>query len=171
MWIKMKMEEYEYEYINGNIVLIPQEDKNRREKEEKRKREEERKRYNKKLDENRKYNRKATSQVIGVALLLGIISITLSSRNYVIQKKLIVINSEISSINEINEAMQIQLSKQSALQSIASNAEDLGMRVATKDDMVSLDLSQNYFEKLEATEDIKDESKNGFFSKIMDVLF
>ena len=37
--------------------------------------------------------------------------------------------------------------------------------------MVSLDLSQNYFEKLEATEDIKDESKNGFFSKIMDVLF
>ena len=171
MWIKMKMEEYEYVYINGNVVLIPQEDKNRREKEEKRKREEERKRYNKKLDENRKYNRKATSQVIGVALLLGIISITLSSRNYVIQKKLIVINSEISSINEINEAMQIQLSKQSALQSIASNAEDLGMRVATKDDMVSLDLSQNYFEKLEATEDIKDESKNGFFSKIMDVLF
>lgn len=167
----MKMEEYEYEYINGNVVLIPQEDKNRREKEEERKREEERKKYNRKIDENRKYNRKATSQIIGVALLLGIISITLSSRNYVIQKKLIVINSEISSINEINEAMQIQLSKQSALQSISSNAENLGMRVATKDDMVSLDLSQNYFEKLEATEDIKDESKNGFFSKIMDVLF
>ncbi|MDY4077364.1 MAG: hypothetical protein SOY42_01025 [Clostridium sp.] len=165
----MKMEEYEY--INGNIVLIPQEERNKKEEEEKRKREEERKRYNKKLDENRKYNRKATSQIIGVALLLGIISITLSSRNYVIQKKLIVINSEISSINEINEAMQIELSKQSALQSIASNAEDLGMKVATKDDMVSLDLSQNYFEKLEKAKDIKDESENGFFSKIMDVLF
>ncbi len=165
----MKMEEYEY--INGNIVLIPQEERNKREEEEKRKREEERKNYNRKLKENIRYNRKATFQIIGVALLLGVVSITFSSKNYVIQKKLIVINSEISSINEINEAMQIQLSKQSALQSIASNAEDLGMRVATKDDMVSLDLSQNYFEKLEATEDIKDESKNGFFSKIMDVLF
>ena len=169
MWIKMKMEEYEY--INGNIVLIPQEERNKREEEEKRKREEERKNYNRKLKENIRYNRKATFQIIGVALLLGVVSITFSSKNYVMQKKLIAINSEISSINEINEAMQIQLSKQSALQSIASNAENLEMRVATKDDMVSLDLSQNYFEKLEKAEDIKDESKNGFFSKIMDVLF
>lgn len=165
----MKMEEYEY--INGSIVSMPQEERNKREEESKRKREEERKRYNKKLKENRQFNRKVTLQIIALALFLGIISITLSSRNYVMQKKLIAINSEISSVNESNEAMQIQLSKQSALQSIASNAENLGMKVATKDDMVSLDLSQNYFEKLEKAKDIKDESKNGFFSKIMDVLF
>ena len=169
MWIKMKIEEYEY--INGNIVSMPQEEKNRREEEEKRKREEEKKRYNKKLKENRQYNRKVTLQIIGIASLLGIISIALSSRNYVMQKKLIAINSEINSINESNEAMQIELSKQSSLQSIASNAEILGMRPATKEDMVSLDLSQNYFEKLEVAKDTQDENKNGFFSKIIDVLF
>ena len=97
MWIKMKIEEYEY--INGNIVSMPQEEKNRREEEEKRKREEEKKRYNKKLKENRQYNRKVTLQIIGIASLLGIISIALSSRNYVMQKKLIAINSEINSID------------------------------------------------------------------------
>ena len=87
------------------------------------------------------------------------------------QKNLIAINSEIDSIEEENEAMEIQLSKQSALLSIASKAETLGMRAATKEDMVSLDLSQNYFEKLEVAKNAKDESKSGFFSKIMDVLF
>ena len=165
----MKMEEYEY--INGSIVSMPQEEREKRDEEAKRKREEERKRYNKKLKENRKYNRKAASQIIAAALLLGIISITLSSRNYVMQKNLISINSDIESISESNEALQIELSKQSALLNIQSNAEKLGMRAATKDDVVNLDLTENYFSKLEAAKDVKDESKNGFFSKIMDVLF
>ena len=165
----MKMEEYEY--INGNIVSIPKEEKNKREEEARKKREEEKRKYNKRLRENKKYNRKATSQIIIVALLLGIVSIALSSKNYVMQKNLIAINSEINLIEEENEAMQIQLSKQSALLSIASNAEALGMRAATKEDMVSLDLSQNYFEKLEVAKNTKDEGKSGFFSKIMDVLF
>ncbi len=165
----MKMEEYEY--INGNIVSMPKEERNKREEEARKKREEEKKRYNKRLRENKKYNRKATSQIIVIALLLGIVSIALSSKNYVMQKNLIAINSEIDSIEEENEAMEIQLSKQSALLSIASKAEALGMRAATKEDMVTLDLSQNYFEKLEVAKNAKDESKSGFFSKIMDVLF
>ena len=164
MWIKMKMEEYEY--INGNIVSMPKEERDKREEEARKKRKEEKKKYNKRLRENKKY-----SQIIVIALLLGIVSIALSSKNYVMQKNLIAINSEIDSIEEENEAMEIQLSKQSALLSIASKAETLGMRAATKEDMVSLDLSQNYFEKLEVAKNAKDESKSGFFSKIMDVLF
>ena len=165
----MKMEEYEY--INGNIVSMPKEERNKREEEARKKREEEKKRYNKRLRENKKYNRKATSQIIVIALLLGIVSIALSSKNYVMQKNLIAINSEIDSIEEENEAMEIQLSKQSALLSIASKAETLGMRAATKEDMVTLDLSQNYFEKLEVVKNAKDKNKSGIFSKIMDVLF
>ena len=165
----MKMEEYEY--INGNIVSMPKEERDKREEEARKKRKEEKKKYNKRLRENKKYNRKATSQIIVIALLLGIVSIALSSKNYVMKKNLIAINSEIDSIEEENEAMEIQLSKQSALLSIASKAETLGMRAATKEDMVSLDLSQNYFEKLEVAKNAKDESKSGFFSKIMDVLF
>ena len=36
MWIKMKMEEYEY--INGNIVSMPKEERDKREEEARKKR-------------------------------------------------------------------------------------------------------------------------------------
>ena len=40
----MKMEEYEY--INGNIVSMPKEERDKREEEARKKREEEKKKYN-----------------------------------------------------------------------------------------------------------------------------
>ena len=44
------------------------------------------------------------------------------------------------------------------------------MVVATKDEMLQMDLSGNYFEDLENDETNAKDNKSGLFSKIMDAL-
>ncbi len=166
----MKMEMEEFEYINGSIVAAPKEENRRKLEEEKRKREEEERKRRKRLHEISKYNRKCATQIILISLVLGIITVALSSNNYSMQKKLHAINSQIDNVTEINEDLQIQLLKYSSLQDIENNAIELGMRIATKEDIVTLDLSKNYFQELEDSANKQEEPKKGFFSKLMDVL-
>lgn len=166
----MKMEMEEFEYINGSIVATPKEEKRRKLEEEKRRREEEERKKRKRLHESSKYNRKCAMQIILISLILGVVTVTLSTNNYSMQKKLYTINSQIDNVTELNEDLQIQLLKYSSLQDIENNGIGLGMRIATKEDTVTLDLSNNYFQKLEDSVNKQEESKKGFFSKLMDVL-
>lgn len=166
----MKMEIEEFEYINGSIVATPKEEKRIKVEEEKRKREEEERKKRKRLHEISKYNRKCAIQIILISLVFGMVTVTLSSNNYIMQKKLHAINSQIDNVTELNEDLQIQLLKYSSLQDIENNAIELGMRIATKEDIVTLDLSKNYFQQLEDSSNKQEESKKGFFSKLMDVL-
>lgn len=166
----MKMEIEEFEYINGSIVATPKEEKRIKVEEEKRKREEEERKKRKRLHEISKYNRKCAIQIILISLVFGMVTVTLSSNNYIMQKKLHAINSQIDNVTELNEDLQIQLLKYSSLQDIENNAIELGMRIATKEDIVTLDLSKNYFQELEDSSNKQEESKKGFFSKLMDVL-
>ena len=145
----------EYEYIRGNTAAQP-----RRSSERKRR----------KLEEERR-KRKGARQIAAAIAILGFITIARDTKVYSMQSDLAKLNSEIKSVDDENEALRVELLKVASLDNIKTNAEEkLGMVVATKDEMLQMDLSGNYFEDLENDETNAKDNKSGLFSKIMDAL-
>ena len=150
----------EYEYIRGNTATQP-----RRSSEPDRKRYEElqkakRERKRRKLEEERR-KRKGARQIAAAIAILGVITIARDTKVYSMQ----------SDLAKLNEALRVELLKVASLDNIKTNAEEkLGMVVATKDEMLQMDLSGNYFEDLENDETNAKDNKSGLFSKIMDAL-
>ena len=160
----------EYEYIRGNTATQP-----RRSSEPDRKRYEElqkakRERKRRKLEEERR-KRKGARQIAAAIAILGVITIARDTKVYSMQSDLAKLNSEIKSVDDENEALRVELLKVASLDNIKTNAEEkLGMVVATKDEMLQMDLAGNYFEDLENDETNAKDNKSGLFSKIMDAL-
>lgn len=161
----------EFEYIRGNTAVQPRRssEPDRKKYEELQKAKRERKR--RKLQEER-LRRKGIRQIALAIFVLGIITIARDTKVYSMQKSLADINKEIKLIDDENEALRVELLKVASLDNIKTNSESkLGMVVATKDEMIQIDLSENYFEDLEIDKaNEKNNEKSGVFSKIMDAL-
>ena len=159
----------EYDYIKGNAALQPTRKVNEREDKERLKRKKERK--NKKLAENRKYNRRALTQIALLIFVMGTITIFRESQLFSMQKQIDNITSETKSVNDENEALNINLLKSSSIKSVRESAEKMGMINSTKDNTVSLDLSQNYFQSLDDKDAASDKaSQKGIINRVMDAL-
>lgn len=159
----------EYDYIKGNAALQPSRKENQREDKERIKRKKARK--NKKLAETRKYNRKALAQIALLIFVMGTITIFREAQLFKMQREIETITSETKSINDENEALNINLLKSSSIKSVREAAEKMGMVNVTKENTVSLDLSQNYFQGLDDKDAAKNKaSQKGIFNKVMDAL-
>jgi cell division protein FtsL len=166
------MEIKEFDYVRGNTAIKPQ----RKSSEKDRKKYEELKRSkknrNKRLQEQQKNMRSAMLQIATAILIVGTVIISRDVKVYSIQNNISGIKSEIKNITAENEAIKVDLLKFSSLDNIKTNAEEkLGMVVATKDNLVEIDMSGDYFQELNAQEEIsKNNEEKGLFSKMMDAL-
>ena len=104
---------------------------------------------------------------------LGILIIGMQVYVYGLQRNVTEIKNQIKAVNEDSQSMRVSMLNQYSLNCIKTSAEDkYYMKIATKKDCVNIDLSQNYFESLDA-EDEKAENKKedkSLLEKIMDVL-
>lgn len=81
------------------------------------------------------------------------------------------INADIKMVNDENEALRVELLKVASLENIRTNAEEkLGMAVVTKENVVQIDLSENYFAELENESTKGNKEGKSLFSKLMDAL-
>lgn len=163
----------EFDYIKGNTVVKPErrytdEDKRKYEELERAKRQ---RRRRKKEEEKKKV--RGIIQVALIFFVFGIITILRDNNVMRLQRDVNELNSQVKLATAENEAIRVQLLKFASLDNIKTNAEErLGMTLHTKDDVVKIDLSKNYFADLEAeleTENNESDNK-GLFSKIMDVI-
>lgn len=168
------MVEKEFEYIRGNTAIKPKrkvQEKDRRKYEELKK---SKKNREKRILEEKKKNRKAVRQVAIFIVFMGILTIARDSQVFTVQNELASINNQIKIYTDDNEALTVDLLKNSSLDSIKTAAEEnLSMTVATSDNIVPMDLSQNYFEDLDIRdkkqEEVQIEDK-GILDKFMDAL-
>ena len=161
----------EYDYIKGNTAVNPRRQDNEQERIKREKLERAKRNRNKRLREEEIKTRKGILQVALIIVMLGFTTILRDSKVYEMQREVIKINKEIKMINDENEALRVDLLKVASLDNIKTNAEErLGMVAATKENMVEIDFSENYFEDLES--DITNENNNqkGLFSRLMDAL-
>ena len=161
----------EYDYIKGNTAVNPRRQDNEQERIKREKLERAKRNRNKRLREEEIKTRKGILQVALIIVMLGFTTILRDSKVYEMQRDVTKINKEIKVINDENEAMRVDLLKVASLDNIKTNAEErLGMVAATKENMVEIDFSENYFEDLES--DITNENNNqkGLFSRLMDAL-
>lgn len=162
----------EYDYIKGNTALNPK----RKSTERDRKKYEELKRSKKnrerRIQEQKKKNRAAMLQIAIFILVMGIVTIARDSQVFTSQKELSAINSEIKLYESDNEALQVDLLKFSSLDNIKNTAEEqLNMSLATRDNIVPIDLSSNYFKELDDRDKkVMEEKDKSFFDKILDAL-
>jgi cell division protein FtsL len=144
----------EFEYINGNIAEKPE----RRIRETDKKKYEELQRSkqerNKRLKEEAKKKKNGVLQVAAFIFIMGIFIISRDSNVYNSQKSLDTINSEIKVVKDENEALRVELLKVSSLENIKTKAETkLGMVPATKENTIQLQLPNEYFDNVKATDD------------------
>ena len=161
----------DYDYIKGNTAAKPQ----RRNNESDRKKYEELKRSkkdrNKRLREDQNKKRKGVLQIALVIFILGVTTVARDTKVYNMQKEVSKINSKIKIVNDENEALRVGLLKVASLENIRTNAEEkLGMTVATKEDIVQIDLSENYFAELETESTKENKEEKSLFSRLMDAL-
>lgn len=159
-------------YFNGNTVLVPEYIPSSPQKREELE----------KLEKARKKNRenkikkriKYKFNVILNTSIIFIIGITLIYRYSVIydmQKKINIINTEISTINKQNENLKIQLIKVSSIQEIEKVAlEKLHMISPDKNHVIYSDLSKKNFIE-EATKNNNLVEKESVVNKLLNLLF
>ena len=155
----MLVKEVEY-YNNKNTLDYPK----RKSREEDRKKYDELRKAKRNREKRRreasKLKRKVAFEVISVAFIACIISLAIDTRVFNMQNQLNDINSQINSVKADNEDLKVKLLQIGSLDEIETNAQNkLGMVATTKDNIVSVDLSKNYFQKLddedkEAKEDL-----------------
>ena len=104
-------------------------------------------------------------------LIMGIITIARDSQVFTMQKELTNINKEIKIYEAENEALKVDLLKASSLDNIKDIAENkLEMNIATKDNIVAVDLSQNYFKELDQKDKSENKESKGIINKVLDAL-
>ena len=161
----------EYDYIKGNTAVNPNRQGLEKQRENKEKLEKIRKQRNKKIKEAQAKKRLGVLQIAGVIFFMGFITISRDSKVYNMQRDVTKINKEIKLINDENEALRVDLLKVASLDNIKTNAEErLGMSVATKENTIQVDFSQNYFEDLESEITDENNTQKGLFSRLMDAL-
>lgn len=162
----MLVKEVEY-YNNRNTLDYPK----------KKSREEDRKKYDelRKAKRNRekrkreasKLKRKIAFQVISVAFIAGIISLAIDTRVFKMQSELNNVNSKIEGVKAENEDLKVKLLQTGSLDEIETNAQNkLGMVATTKANIVNVDLSNNYFQKLDDEDKALKEEDSSVYNKI-----
>lgn len=162
----------EFDYVQGNTVIKPQRKSTERDRKKYEELKRSKKNRNRRLLEKKKNRRSAMLQIALTILIAGTVIISRDAKVYGIQKSITETKVEIKNITAENEAIKIDLLKFSSLENIKTNAEEkLGMIVSTKDSLVEIDMSGNYFQELDDKEaKAEKKEKKGFFSKIMDAL-
>lgn len=162
----MLVKEVEY-YNNENTLNYPK----------KRAREEERKKYDelRRAKRNRekrkraqsKLKRKIAFEVISVAFIAGIITLAIDSRVFNMQSQLTAINKQIETVKADNEDLTVKLLQTGSLDDIEINAQNrLGMVSTTKENIISVDLSKNYFQQLDDEDNAAKEENLSIYQKI-----
>lgn len=162
----MLVKEVEY-YNNENTLNYPK----------KRAREEERKKYDelRRAKRNRekrkraqsKLKRKIAFEVISVAFIAGIITLAIDSRVFNMQSQLTAINKQIETVKADNEDLTVKLLQTGSLDDIEINAQNrLGMVSTTKENIITVDLSKNYFQQLDDEDKAAKEENLSIYQKI-----
>ncbi|MDD5794867.1 hypothetical protein ACTNDG_05025 [Clostridium sp. HCP1S3_B4] len=162
----MLVKEVEY-YNNENTLNYPK----------KRAREEERKKYDelRRAKRNRekrkraqsKLKRKIAFEVISVAFIAGIITLAIDSRVFNMQSQLTAINKQIETVKADNEDLTVKLLQTGSLDDIEINAQNrLGMVSTTKENIITVDLSKNYFQQLDDEDNAAKEENLSIYQKI-----
>lgn len=143
------MSKREYDYIRGNTVTKPNrkyeeiDKKIQKENLERRKREQQRQKQ-----EEKKLIVKNILQVASIALILGVLTIARDAKVYKIQNELSNIKSNIQVTIAEGEALRANLLKYSSISDIKASATELGMKMPTKDQTISISITKDYFESI-----------------------
>lgn len=136
----------EYDYIGGNTAFNPkrslQEERRRQHKEilEKRRKEQQRSER-----EAKKTFINNILQIAAIALILGIVTIAVDGKVYRMQNDLTAVKSEIKSAEADYEALRVSLLKVASINEIKNYASEVKMTTPQKDDIISVDLSKDFF--------------------------
>lgn len=132
-------------YINGNTVLVPEHNPEKKEKYEKlKKAKQERQQY---LRQKRLQSKKKAMVVIALTFAMGVLLIARYSAMYNMQKNLTKIKTDISSLKVENESLKVSLLKADNLETIEDIAKNkLHMRSPEKNQVIYTDLTQDNFQ-------------------------
>lgn len=139
----------EYDYIRGNTVTKPNrkyeeiDKKIQKENLERKKREQQRRK-----EENKKQLVKNILQVAAIALILGVLTIARDAKVYKMQNELSEVKSDIEVTIAEGEALRADLLKYSSISEIKTSATELGMKMPTKDQTISINIEKDYFESI-----------------------
>ncbi|MEG1004218.1 cell division protein FtsL [Clostridium sp.] len=163
----------EFNYVKGNTAVKPERkyDDIKRDKRYK-DLEKAKKRRNKLAKAQKKKNKSAALQIALVIFVLGVGTIWRDTKVYNLQSQIGGLNDQIKTVSSENEALKVDLLKNSSLKSIESSAKNkLGMITPVDAEKVDVDLSKNYLNGAgtDGVED-KESSDKGLLSKVMDVL-
>lgn len=162
----------EYDYIKGSTAVKP-ERKNGVQKTDKKYKKFQRNKKNKKnknirLNNKKVNDRKYMFSLSIVIFIFGCITIFGDSKVYTMQKQVSDLNTQIKQTQEENEALKVKLLKFSSLSNIQENAETkLGMAVATKENIVKIDFSDDYFKDIKEENDTNQNERKSLLSKLM----
>lgn len=161
----------EYDYIKGNTALNPKRKVNERDNKKYNELKKSKKNRERRIQEQKRKTRATMLQVSLFILIMGIITIARDSQVFTMQKELTNINKEIKIYEAENEALKVDLLKASSLDNIKDIAENkLEMNIATKDNIVAVDLSQNYFKELDQKDKSENKESKGIINKVLDAL-
>ena len=139
----------EYDYIRGNTVTKPNrkyeeiDKKIQKENLERRKREQKRRK-----EEEKKQLVKNILQVAAIALILGVLTIARDAKVYKMQNELSKVKNNIKVTIAEGEALRASLLKYSSISEIKTSATELGMKMPTKDQTISINIEKDYFESI-----------------------
>ncbi|WP_252213259.1 cell division protein FtsL [Clostridium sp. CMCC3677] len=164
-----KLEGKEYDYIKGSTAVKPSRKRIvSRPKKSKQNLRKVKKNKSIKIKNEKIEARKSTLIISILIVSLGLMTIAGDAKVYNMQKNLGKINSEINNSEETNEALRVKLLKFGSLQNIQETSEkQLSMMLPTKDDIVKIDFSENYFANLETNTDTEVNKKQSFISKFI----
>lgn len=138
----------EVDYIRGNTANAPQRKYDDIKKDKSL--EDAKKRKNKLLKEKKKKTRNGALQIALVIFVLGVLTIWRDTKVYNLQTQIGTLNNEIKVVNSENEALKVDLLKNSSLKNIESSAQKkLGMIAPVDAQKVNVDLSKDYLAGLE----------------------
>lgn len=161
----------EYDYIKGNTALNPKRKVNERDNKKYDQLKKSKKNRERRIQEQKRKTRATMLQISLFILIMGIITIARDSQVFTMQKELTNINKEIKIYEAENEALKVDLLKASSLDNIKDIAENkLEMNIATKDNIVAVDLSQNYFKELDQKDKSENKESKGIINKVLDAL-
>lgn len=164
------MQGKEYDYIKGSTAVNPSR-KSTISKPKKSKQDLQKVKKNNsiKIKNEKKEVRRSTLIISILIVSLGLMTISGDAKVYNMQKNLGKMNSEISKAEETNEALKVKLLKFGSLQNIQETSEkQLSMVLPTKNDIVKIDFSENYFANLDTDTAPKVKENQNFLSKLFD---
>ena len=144
----------EYDYIRGNNAVNPKRvnkefDKQIDKKIEKKHLEDRRRQIQKQEKLKRKESVKSVLQVAVFALIFGLLTISMDTKVYKAQRELTNLKKEISTATAEGEALRVNMLKTSSIEDIKTLADELKMKTPTKEQVVTINVTKNFFGNLE----------------------